>query len=112
MKQKKHFDSPIGRFSYEHCHSNRYPVGIDQKELSPYQKFLIATPEKALVDLLIIRRGWCSSVKEMQEILFEDFRIEEEDLMELDLLLVKEIYQSFPHSSTEFLIKVMEKIKL
>jgi predicted transcriptional regulator of viral defense system len=111
VKQKKHFDSPLGRFSYEHCHPKRYPVGIEQKEVSPYQRFLIATPEKALVDLLIIRRGWSASLKEMQEILFEDFRIEEEDLMNLELLLIREIYHSYPHSAVEYLIKVMEKMK-
>lgn len=112
VKQKKHFDTPLGRFSYEHCHPKRYPVGIEQKEQTPDQRFLIATPEKALADLLIVRRGWTVSIKEMQEILFEDFRIDEEDLVNMDFQLIEEIYNSYPHSAVEYLMKVLEKIRL
>lgn len=42
-------------------------------------KIRAATKEKALSDLLVIRRGGFSSRKHFKETLFEDLRIEEED---------------------------------
>jgi len=110
FKRKKEFNSPLGRFSYFHCHPKQYAVGVTLVELSPYQKYLIATKEKALCDLLVIRRGKVVSFKEMCEILFEDFRIEEEDLLSLDLEKLRDIYQAHHHSAIEYLIKVLEKL--
>ncbi|MFT4551814.1 MAG: hypothetical protein ACI9S8_000435 [Chlamydiales bacterium] len=110
-KRNKIFDSPLGRFSYFHGHPKRYSIGVTQVEISPYQKYLIATKEKALCDLLIMRRGRISSFKSICEILFEDFRIDEEDLEHFDLGLVKEINRQKPHSAIIYLIKVLEKLR-
>lgn len=111
-KRNKEFNTPIGRFSYFHSHPKRYWPGITELVLNPYQKFLIATKEKALCDLLIIRRGKVSSFKEIIEILFEDFRIDEEALETFNLSLVQKINAQKPHSAIEYLIKVLEKLHL
>ena len=110
FKRKKEFITPLGRFSYFHCHPKRYPIGVTQVEYTPYQKYLIATKEKALCDLLVIRRGKVDSLKQMENILFQDFRIEEEDLLDIDMKLVTDIYQELPHSSIHYLIKILEKL--
>jgi predicted transcriptional regulator of viral defense system len=47
----KEFDTPIGRFAYQHATNSRYSIGIDRKSIGgQIGGFLIATPEKALAD--------------------------------------------------------------
>lgn len=103
------FKSPLGRFSYAHIHPSIYAVGITKMEHAPYQSALIATPEKALADFLMIRRGKVKSMHEMRMILFEDMRIDEEDLLKLDINLFKKIYAAHQHSAIYYLIKIVEK---
>ncbi len=109
MKATKDYDTPLGLFSYYRSHLKRYSIGITQVEQSRYQRFLIATKEKALADLLVMRRGKVRSLKEMNEILFEDLRIDKEDLSTFDIDLVKEIYDAQPHSALKFFIAVLER---
>ncbi len=80
-KRRAHFDTPIGRFSYEHSLKIIYPIGLTRYEESKYQSALIATKEKAVADQLVIRRGKVTSLVELEKILFQDLRIEEEDLI-------------------------------
>ena len=50
-----HFDSPVGRFRYRHIKREAF-FGYQQEENGPQQAF-IATPEKALLDLLYLTPG-------------------------------------------------------
>ena len=77
-------------------------------KFSDNQRALIATKEKALVDLLVVRRGAFSSEKHFKETVFEDFRIEEDDFYNLNLPLLKEIHQARPHSAIQHLIQCRE----
>ena len=108
-KRSRMFTTPIGRFSYAHRPALAYSVGVERRQISDYQGFLIATPEKALVDLLTIRRGKVSKISEIAQLLFEDFRIEEEDLQKLDLSLLKKINDVYPHSTITLLIDFLSK---
>ena len=109
IKRTQEFTTPIGRFSYAHRPLLAYPVGIVRYQVSEYQSYLIASREKALVDLLVVRRGQVARMSELEEILFEDFRIEEEDLQKLDLALLKKINQVYPHSSINHLINYLSR---
>ena len=108
IKRTQVFTTPVGRFSYAHRPLFAYSAGI-RRHLSDHQNYLIATPEKALVDLLVIRRGQVTSISELRQILFEDFRIEEEDLQKLNLDLLKTINAAYPHSSITHLINFLSK---
>jgi hypothetical protein len=74
-------------------------------QVSDRQQALISTQEKALTDLLILRRGRFSSLKSFKEVLFEDLRVEEDDLDRLNLDALKEIYAAHPHSAIKYLIQ-------
>ncbi len=111
FKRKCMFETPIGRFSYAHRLLLAYPVGIIRRQVTDYQSYLIATPEKALIDLLVIRRGQVSKISELEEILFEDFRIEEDDLRRLSLTEMKKINDTYPHSTITHLINMLSKGK-
>jgi hypothetical protein len=111
FKVKKQFDTPIGRFSYAHIDLDRYPSDVLLIERSHSQKFFIASREKALCDTLIIRRGRISSIKYIKEVLFEDFRIEIDEILKLNIQTIKQINSKKSHSALTFLIKFLEKVK-
>ncbi|MBS0655872.1 MAG: hypothetical protein JSR46_08855, partial [Verrucomicrobia bacterium] len=105
------YRTPVGNFMYAHCHPKSYSVGITTRSYGENENPFIATREKALTDMLTIRRGKITSEKHLQEILLEDLRIEEEDLLELDLERIQEIYQAYPHSAVYFLQKWLTQFK-
>ena len=108
-KRSKQFDTPLGPFSYDHVHPKAFSEGITLVQFSDKQKALMATKEKALVDLLVLRRGFFSSTKQLQEALFEDLRVAEEDLDTLKLPEVERIYQAHPHQAIYHLIQLMKR---
>lgn len=109
LKRKRIFETPIGRFSYTHRPLFAYSAGIIRRQASEYQSYLIATPEKALIDLLITRRGQITKNSELEGVLFEDFRFEESDLFRLSLEKLKKINDTFPHTTITNLIKILSK---
>ncbi len=104
-QRSKQFQTPLGLFTYDHLPTHAFCVGVASIQFSDKQYALVASKEKALADLLILRRGAFASKKHFREVLFEDLRIEEEDLSSLDLNILKEIYQARPHSAIKYLIQ-------
>jgi hypothetical protein len=106
-QRSRQFQTPLGLFSYSHLPMSVFPVGVTLVQFSEVQQALIATKEKALADLLVLRRGGFSSKKHFREILFEDLRVEKEDLEKFDLQLLQEIHKTRPHSAVNYLIQVV-----
>lgn len=104
-QRSKQFQTPLGLFTYNHLPLQVFSVGVTLIKLSDNQQALIATKEKALSDLLVLRRGGFSSKKHFKETLFEDLRIDEEDLDTLNIDLLKAIYLARPHSAVDYLIQ-------
>lgn len=107
-KRSKSFETEVGHFDYCHVHTQAYPTGITQIRRQDESSALIATKEKALVDLVIKRRGKCTSRKEMSEIIFEDFRVEEEDFASLSRKQLEKIHNARPHSASLFLLELFD----
>jgi predicted transcriptional regulator of viral defense system len=49
-------DTPLGRYVYHHVGPTRF-WGFDEREVAPGRRAYVATPERALLDLLYARRG-------------------------------------------------------
>lgn len=111
FKASKELRTPVGNFLYAHCHPKSYSVGITIQSFSENENPLIATPEKALSDLLTIRRGKLTSRQQVEQILLEDLRIEEADLYALDVRQIQIIYEAYPHSAIHFLEKWLSHLK-
>lgn len=107
-QRSKQFQTSIGLFTYDHVPVKAFSVGVTIIKLSSNQQALMATKEKALTDLLVLRRGGFSSKKSFREVLFEDLRVEEDDLCTLDLEVLKMIYQARPHTAVKYLIQCRE----
>lgn len=103
-QRSRRFQTPIGLFTYHHLPVEAFSVGVALMRLSDKQQALMATKEKALVDLLVVRRGAFASKKHFQEILFDDLRVEEDDVRALNFEIVQEIYTARPHSAIRYLL--------
>jgi hypothetical protein len=85
IKNTQTYHTASGRFSYQHVRAPYYSFGIRSVSLTPKQVSLIATPEKALCDKIILTSGiLLRSTKQTQALLLEDMRMDEDKLRELD----------------------------
>lgn len=73
------FETPVGGFQYESVDRAVYAIGLCEQPCSE-GRFLCATPEKALYDLVLFRSGLnIRSRVEMRRFLFEDLRLDVEE---------------------------------
>jgi predicted transcriptional regulator of viral defense system len=82
-KRKKYFDTSRGAFSYWYIHHQYYAKGITLIPASQGGPFLIATPEKALVDILQQNKTHLR-LNKIEEFLLDDLRIDEAELCSFD----------------------------
>lgn len=80
--RKKRFDTPIGSFFYQDIPASAYPYGI-RFVGQGRDRYLMASPEKALCDELY-RAAGIRSVQGMQDLLFNDLRLDRQRFTELD----------------------------
>lgn len=112
IKNTKSFSTPAGIFSYVQQHPPYYSFGIRQLELSDTQYAMIASPEKAICDKIIVTSGAIlRSKKDVLDYLTENLRIDLVMLRTLDNGLISEwIDESPKKKSIEILVKVLKDL--
>jgi hypothetical protein len=108
-QRDKVFETPIGAFSYKYVLPRKYNVGIALKKVGDTQ-FLIATPEKALADLVAQQRGF-ENKQDVYEYLTQSLRIEQGDLASLHLGKLREIAQAYRTKPVTLLSQCLENMK-
>ncbi len=103
--KSKNFNTPIGSFDYIYLNHQRYSIGIDQKE-NRFGRFLIATPEKALADLIHFKSKKIEG-KELLLDLIENRRIDEDFLKSLNKKHMLEIANNYHSKAVTNLINVL-----
>lgn len=93
--KRKEFRTPVGTFVYQSVAPGLYPYGVTRRE-EEGSPFLIATREKAICDTLSKLKGHTHR-SSLEELLYEDLRMEEEDILSLSL------------SDIEFLVPLYRK---
>lgn len=89
VKRPKIFTNPLGKFSYFRVPERYYPIGITQKS-DGNETFLIATPEKALCDLVALTSNLnMRYIKEIRTWLEEDMRFDMDALRGFDTSIMK-----------------------
>lgn len=106
--QTKSYATALGTFEYNFLSHSRYAIGITQKENSA-GNFLIATPEKALADLVHKKSKRLSS-KDLLIDLVEGRRIDEEVLKNLDKAHLTEIAESYRSTAIYSLLNAIGRI--
>ena len=91
VKKSTKFETLIGVFSYEHIPITAFPLGVEA-HLQNGVFVLIASPLKAIADIIYTRKRTWDSVHD----LLEDFRIEPESFQNLDKQLLKELIENYP----------------
>lgn len=110
MKRARVFENVLGRFEYVTMPVDYYSIGVRQEIIENNYAFLIASPEKALCDLIIATSGLrIQSQRAMREYLYDDLRIDEDEHPEWDLEIIREcIHHGRKRRELRFLLQVLE----
>lgn len=100
-KSSKTYKTEVGRFSYRHSSLPYYAMGIKSISLSKKQVVLIASPEKAICDKIVMTSGIVlRSSNQVIQFLTEDMRIDEDMLLQLNLKEISSWIKHAPKSSS------------
>ncbi|MBC7424896.1 MAG: hypothetical protein H7321_00055 [Bacteroidia bacterium] len=112
LKTAKRYDTPAGRFSYQHLGSPYYSFGIKSIKLNPEQTVLIASHEKAVCDKIVLTSGIIlRSTRQAKDFLLEDLRMDKMMLQNLDIKIIQSWLKDAPKkSSLEILIKTLKEL--
>ena len=110
LKRSRDFENEVGRFNYIYSPKEYYPIGIHQATNRDYT-FLIASPEKALCDLIAYTPNLnLRFIKSMQEFLEEDLRFDMEEFYKMDVQIFKACAElSKKKNDIKNLIKLLER---
>lgn len=90
LKHSRNFDTPLGRFEYTYISHNAFSVGLTNIRKEDYA-FVMATPEKALCDLIANSpQVNLRYLKDAEIYLEEDIRMELEDFRQMNAEILEE----------------------
>lgn len=109
IKRNRHFDTPIGRFSYICLPKALYMIGYDLISVRDGATALVATAEKALADLLYFRKSHPETIEELANLLFDDLRMDEGLVSRMRIGMLKEIVKAGGSPTLQLLIEWLKK---
>jgi predicted transcriptional regulator of viral defense system len=90
IKRARTFPTPIGTFEYTTAEKRYFEIGIHQKIIEARYAWLIASPEKALCDIIVATPLLrIQSVKALQTFLEEDLRVDLSMIKNFDAEIVR-----------------------
>jgi len=101
------YDTPLGRYSFHYIPEAVFPWGLSPAQEKGYG-FRLATKEKALCDTLYKIRG-IKSIKAMEALLFEDLRMDRDEILVLDWPAIKELVMLYHSTTLNTLLRWEEK---
>jgi predicted transcriptional regulator of viral defense system len=108
----KEFATPLGLFTYRKLAMPKYAEGIDQVWVDDHHPVLIATPEKALCDTLILSaKPDLASADDAAKFLTENLRIDPEKLRGLDLKRLRRLSHLYRKASVRFVLAAIEAME-
>ncbi len=105
--KNKTFKTPVGTFIYRYTNPKIYPYGIRRLEEGD-GTFMIASPEKALCDMLSKIRGIADSVA-FERLINDDLRIDINQLKEFDISKVKFLSDLYHKKIIRLLLSYLEE---
>lgn len=107
-KKKKKYETSFGTFTYRDIPSKVYYYGVEIKKEGEYS-FILASPEKALCDQLYKTKP-VSNYKELENLLFEDLRIDEQEFKLLSLDDIAILAEKYGNTNIRKLSGLMRRI--
>lgn len=110
LKHSKDFDTQLGRFEYTHISKKAFSIGLSSIKKDDYA-FVMATPEKALCDLIANSpKINLRYLKDAEIYLEEDIRMELEDFAQMNTEIFEEyIKVGKKADSIRTLLKLLKK---
>ena len=110
FKRTRTFENKLGRFTYRQVPEDYYPIGIKTEKYDG-MTFMIASPEKALCDVILTDAYVPNlSVAALHRYLEEDIRFDMDELGRFDIDILSQCAQCRRKSSTiENLIKIIRR---
>lgn len=105
-RKSKSYNNHFGLFTYRDVPMEAFPYYVKAYEQDTYSYF-IASPEKALCDLLYIKQP-VKSTKELQMLLFKDLRINKDVFEQLDFKNIIFLSSKYISNNIKYLIKYIE----
>jgi hypothetical protein len=111
-KTSKSYETSLGRFSFQFSPTPFYSFGIKSVRLTEFQTALIASPEKALCDKIVLTSGiQLRSISQTMDFLVEDLRIDEEQLQALDIEAIQSWVEDAPKmTSLQMLVNTLQRL--
>lgn len=110
LRRNKIFKTPVGRFSYSYLAANKYFLGIKRIDISG-RSVLIASPEKALCDVLFLSSDHIPSYDDFLDHLYENLRVDKAEIKKFDLSLIKELSWHYQDPNVNFLLDHVKGVK-
>ncbi len=109
-KHARSFETPVGRFDYTFMNAEAFPIGVELASEEGNQ-FLIATPEKALCDLIANSlKVNLRYLKEVEGFFTEDLRLEMDEFLKMDVSIFRQYATVGKKSSSiRTLVRYLEK---
>jgi len=108
FKRDKNFKTVIGEFNYKYIAKEKYYIGIEYHQ-TENGNFFIASKEKAICDMVFKEK--LSNNNETFEYLCKFLRIEEDELLKLDITLLISIAELYKRKSVDQVISTLIKNK-
>ena len=108
--RKKQYHTAFGTFVYRDVPVTAFPYGTTLHEENGYS-YILASPEKAICDLLYTRSP-CGSRKEMRQLLFDDLRMDESAFRDAnwdEMMELAELYRTSNHRLLISMVKEMRR---
>ena len=106
-KKAKKYETPFGTFTYRDVPSEAFPLALVNENGYYYR---IATPEKALCDMLYTLRPTANAA-ELHTMLNDDLRIEDSELRKLDAALVAELSEHYHTTNVKRLCTLLRRLR-
>ena len=106
-EKNKIYNTQAGIFRYRHIPLSFYFRGVRSVQIPDSRSYLIASPEKALADFIYFEKG-INSKKDLEILLFDNMRMDEYAVRELDKTLLAYITGSLKRNSFRYLIEIMD----
>ncbi|MBN1600249.1 MAG: hypothetical protein JW915_01510 [Chitinispirillaceae bacterium] len=107
--RSKRFVTPVGVFFYRDVPAAVFHRAVTYRNENGV-RFLVATPEKALCDELSTT-GTIRSLRRLEKLLFDDLRIDYEDLLSVDTQIISELAPLYKSTTVETFARLIRSMK-
>ena len=108
-KKKKKYETAFGTFIYRDVPADVFPFELKIIKEREYY-FRIAEPEKALCDKLYTISP-VSNIKELASVVFDNLRIEEEDIIKMDICKVGFLAERYHSTNVKKFVALLRRVQ-